>query len=173
MSPAKPRMSVATQFAAVVVLISLAAAASGRLWDLFGSADLGDVDFATLVRRASPNDALACPKGHCTAANDLESPEFAVDVRALRQALAAAMVSEWRLQRVGTDERSGRDRYIQRSMLLGFPDTIVVQFMELPGGRSALALYSRSKLGYGDFGANRARIDRWLGKLAAEIGHGR
>ena len=31
-----------------------------RLWDRFGPADQGPVDFTRLVRRSTPNDALAC-----------------------------------------------------------------------------------------------------------------
>lgn len=169
MSPPERRIRVAALIAVITALLVLAAAASGRLWDLFGPADLGDVDFATLVRRSSPNDALACPPGRCTASSDLEVPEFTVDADALRQGLAAVARSEWRLERIASDDQTRRDRYIQRSTLLGFPDTIVVEFLELPGRRSTLAIYSRSKLGYSDLGANRARIERWLGKLQHRV----
>lgn len=54
---------------------------------------------------------------------------------------------------------------MQRTPLLGFPDTIDVLYVDLPDGRSSLALYSRSKLGYRDLGANRARLERWLAHL--------
>ena len=47
-------------------------------------------------------------------------------------------------------------RYVQRSALMGFPDTIVVRFFDRAGGRSTLALYSRSQLGHVDMGVNRA-----------------
>jgi uncharacterized protein (DUF1499 family) len=43
-----------------------------------------------------------------------------------------------------------------------------VRFFDRPGGRSTLALYSRSQLGHGDMGVNRARIERWLAKLAEQ-----
>jgi uncharacterized protein (DUF1499 family) len=51
---------------------------------------------------------------------------------------------------------------------MGFPDTVVVRFFKRPGGRSTLALYSRSQLGKSDFGVNRARIARWLEKLTMQ-----
>jgi uncharacterized protein (DUF1499 family) len=57
------------------------------------------------------------------------------------------------------------DRYVQRSALLGFPDAIVVRYMDQPGGTSMVAIYSRSQLGNGDMWVNKARIERWLGKL--------
>jgi uncharacterized protein (DUF1499 family) len=70
---------------------------------------------------------------------------------------------------VELDEASLTDRYIQRSERLGFPDTIVVRFIDYPEGRSSLAIYSRSQLGESDLGANKARIERWLSKLAEQV----
>jgi uncharacterized protein (DUF1499 family) len=52
---------------------------------------------------------------------------------------------------------------------LGFPDTIVVRFLDLPDGRSTLAIYSRSRFGESDFGVNHARLERWLGKLTRYV----
>ncbi len=63
----------------------------------------------------------------------------------------------------GDDELT--ERYIQRSALLRFPDTIVVRYFDLPGEMSTLAVYSRSQLGYSDMGKNKARVERWLDKL--------
>ena len=86
----------------------------------------------------------------------------------LQLAFSNVIASEKRVTKVEATDRDRRDRterYIQRSRLMGFPDTIVVQFFERPGGRSSLALYSRSQLGKSDFGVNRARIARWLEKL--------
>jgi uncharacterized protein (DUF1499 family) len=60
------------------------------------------------------------------------------------------------------------ERYIQRSKLMGFRDTIVVQFFERPRGQSTVTLYSLSQLGEGDLGVNRARIERWLEKLVMQ-----
>ncbi len=62
--------------AAAVLIAGIAAAAvllsePRRIWTLFGPADLGDIDFATLVRRSSPNDALACSPGLCGATADM------------------------------------------------------------------------------------------------------
>jgi len=60
----------------ILALILLATAAffilgPERLWSQFGPSDLGDVDFATLVRRDTPNDALACLPEFCAAKADL------------------------------------------------------------------------------------------------------
>jgi uncharacterized protein (DUF1499 family) len=136
-----------------------------RLWSAIGPADLGPVDFETLERRESPNDALVCPPRLCKARSDLEAPAFAVDAKGLRAAMAKVIASEPRITAVDTAADGLTDRYVQRSALLGFPDTIVVRYLDLPGGTSTVAIYSRSQLGYGDRGVNKARIERWLGKL--------
>lgn len=135
---------------------------SDRLW---GEPDLGPISFETLQRRSSPNDALACPADVCSAPADLVPPVFAVDARSLRQAMSKVVASEANVVRVHTDDAALTDRYVQRSALLGFPDTIVVRYVARAEHRSTLALYSRSKLGYSDLGANKARLERWLASL--------
>jgi uncharacterized protein (DUF1499 family) len=153
---------------AVVALLPLAVLLLGpaRIWSVFGPADLGPVDFARLERRSSPNDALARPDALPGAARaDIAAPVFAIDARALRAAMARALAEERDLLRVAVDPVAGTERYVQRTPLLGFPDTIDVLYLDLPEGRGTLALYSRSQLGYRDLGANRARIERWLARL--------
>jgi len=69
---------------------------------------------------------------------------------------------------VASDESGFNARYVQRTKIMRFPDTVNVRFIDLGDGRSTIALYSRSQLGESDFGVNRARIERWLGKLQKE-----
>jgi uncharacterized protein (DUF1499 family) len=138
-----------------------------RVWTLFGAADLGPVSFETLQRRATPNDALACPPNLCQAKADVISPAFAVSAHDLRLAFARAIADEPRLVRVDSDDASLTERYIQRSRVMRYPDTIVVRFIDQPAGRSTIALYSRSQLGKGDLGVNLDRIHRWLAALEA------
>ncbi len=76
--------------------------------------------------------------------------------------------SEPRLGLVAADEANLTYRYIQRSKWLRFPDTIVVRLVDLPNGQSTILIYSRSQLGKGDLGVNRARIRRWLDTLVAQ-----
>lgn len=160
---------------ALVALAALAAVAflllgPGRIWGVFGPPDLGAVDFERLERRGTPNDALACPAGTCGGARvDLVPPVFAVDARMLRAAFAKAIAAEPNLARVAADDAAGIERYVQRSALLGYPDTIVVRYLDLPGGRSTLALYSRSQIGRSDLGVNKVRLARWLARLAVEV----
>jgi uncharacterized protein (DUF1499 family) len=161
----RPRTILAV-LAAFAALSLLAPAGLERLWALFGPADLGPVAFETLERRAMPNDALACPLGVCRAASDVTPPLFAVSAEDLRSALARVIASEVDVVLVEHAPLAGR--YIQRSRWLRFPDTIAVRYFPRGAAQSTIALYSRSQLGQGDFGVNRARIARWLDKLARE-----
>jgi uncharacterized protein (DUF1499 family) len=136
------------------------------VWKLFGPADLGPITLETLERRATPNDALACPPGVCQADSDLIPPVYAVGVAELKQAVARVIASEPNIEQV--EDGPASDRYIQRSRWMHFPDTIVIRYFPRGNGQSTLALYSRSQLGRGDLGVNRARIVRWLDKLGRE-----
>lgn len=140
-----------------------------RFWGVFGKPDLGPVDFETLHRRSSPNDALACPAGLCKSDSDLAPPLFAINASDLREAMIKALASEPRLSLVHSDHTTLTDRYVQRSALMGFPDTIVVRYINQPEGRSTLAIYSRAQIGCGDMGVNRVRIERWLAELKGQV----
>ena len=140
-----------------------------RFWRLAGDPDLGPVTLQTLQRRATPNDALACPPAICSARSDVTPPVYTVPIETLRIAFATMIASELQVVQVASDDSAMTDRYVQRSKWLGFPDTIGVWFLESGTGASTLALYSRSKFGAGDLGVNRARIERWLAKLSTLV----
>ncbi len=162
-------MSAITLLIAAAVLFAAAILVLGpeRIWAQFGPADLGDVDFATLQRRGTPNDALACLPEFCAAKADLAAPVFARPPADLFSAVQDAVAREPRLALVNADAGQGTLRYVQRSPLLGFPDTVNVKVAPMAGGGSAVLLYSRSQIGKGDMGVNRARIERWLGLIEA------
>lgn len=149
--------------AAVVVLFAAAFLVIGpdRLWAQFGPADLGDVDFATLVRRDTPNDALACLPEFCAARADIAAPVIARPFGDVFLAVQDAVVHEPGLEQVDADSGQGTLRFVQRSKVLGFPDTINVKVVPTADGGSAVLIYSRSQLGKGDMGVNLARVKRW------------
>jgi uncharacterized protein (DUF1499 family) len=167
-------MNLSSYFAiGFLLIVSLAAGAltivgRDRVWQLFGPPDLGPVTFEKLVRRTTPNDALACLPGVCNAKIDINSPVFPVAARDLQVALAKVIELEPRTTLVAADEPNLTYRYIQRSKWMRFPDTIVVRLFDLPNGQSTILIYSRSQLGRGDLGVNRARIRRWLDTLVAQ-----
>lgn len=153
---------------AIVTLAAFFIVGPERIWALFGPADLGPVSFETLKRRTSPNNSLACPQDLCIAKSDMTPPVFAVSAPELQKAFTKAIASEPSVERVAFDDSGFTQRYVQRTKIMRFPDTIIVRFIDLGEGRSTIALYSRSQLGESDFGVNRARIERWLEKLLKE-----
>jgi uncharacterized protein (DUF1499 family) len=50
-----------------------------------------------------------------------------------------------------------------------YPDTIDAQVFPAGEGQSTLAIYSRSLIGYGDFGVNHTRVERWLAALERRV----
>ena len=59
--------------------------------------------------------------------------------------------------------------YVARSALLNFPDLITVAVKPVQAGTSTVVLYSRSVYGRSDLGANRRRVEAWLGALQAKL----
>ena len=59
--------------------------------------------------------------------------------------------------------------YVQQSMIFGFPDYVSVKAIDAEGG-AGLVIWSRSRFGYSDTGANKARIDAWLAAMGAAGG---
>ncbi len=166
--PNRRRTLIITILGLIVLAVAVVLAVGPeRLWERFGPADLGDVEFATLVRRDQPNDALACLPEYCEAKIDIPAPVIAKPQADVFLAVQQALAGEPGLEQVAGDAAAGTLRYVQRSKLMRFPDTISVQVMPASGGGSAVLLYSRSQLGKSDFGVNRARLERWIGLIQA------
>jgi uncharacterized protein (DUF1499 family) len=129
--------------------------------------DIGPVNFATLTRHNTPNDALICPAARCPDAKPDAEPKIYVVpppellARLKKIALAEPGTSELRCE-PNCDHVA---RILQHSRLMRFPDTIDVEVFPTGDNQSTLALYSRSLIGRGDMGVNRARLTRWLNAL--------
>ena len=142
-----------------------------KLWAEFGPADLGAVDFATLQRRTTPNDALACLPEFCAASADIPALVIARPVGEVFPAVQQAVAMEPRLEKVDASAAQGTLRYVQRSEVMAFPDTINIKVAPMADGGSAVLIYSRSQIGKGDMGVNLARVKRWaelIGKVAGK-----
>ena len=132
--------------------------------------DIGAVDWATLTRRPSGNDALACPAGGCpNAKSDWATKTYAMPPDELLARFGKFVLAEANTRALPREPgRAHLARFIQYAPLMRFPDTIDVEAFAVPGG-STLAVYSRSLLGRGDFGVNHARVARWMAKLDAGL----
>jgi uncharacterized protein (DUF1499 family) len=140
-----------------------------RVWAMaFGSPDLGAVDFHRLIRRTTPNDALVCAPGLCGQAKpDLTAPVFPMTAHDLRQRIRAVALAEPGGIQVAEAASGMGDRYVVRTPLMRYPDTVDVLVLPQPDGKSTVMMYSRSQIGRSDLGANLARLRRWLAAIEA------
>ena len=128
--------------------------------------DIGPVDWATLRRHRTPNDALVAPPGHCPNAKvDHEPRVYAASPEELLACLKAVALAEPRTLEISGAPNLLAARFLQHSLLMRFPDTIDAQALAVSANYSTLAIYSRSLIGRKDFGVNRARVERWLASL--------
>jgi uncharacterized protein (DUF1499 family) len=123
------------------------------------------VDFSARRSAGRDNVFAACPKQFCTPPADVESPVFDLEWERLLDFWREVIDAQRNVELVAEDRGRRRLTYIQRSVMLRFPDIVTVEFMPLGDGRSSLAIDSRSRYGKGDFGVNRRRVKEWLALL--------
>lgn len=126
-------------------------------------ADTGFIDFATLTRATTPNNALACPAGLCREKADFITEPVALPAEALAAHVVDILSREIHTELVARDGL--RLVFVQRSRIFRFPDTVNIAVMPLDATHATLAIYSQSNYGHGDFGVNIARVTDWLAKL--------
>ncbi len=157
---------------AVVTAYVALAAIQGRkeaLALVFGPVQREPVDFPTLKLKDTPNQYLVCPEDYCAAQAHAVAPTFPVPVQELQDVWFDVVSKQPSTKVIASDEAARQFDIETLTPLVGFPDTITVRFLETPGGGSTLAIYSRSFYGKSDLGANKKRIDAWLGKIAARL----
>ena len=154
--------------AGAVLLMAPAAPAPFGPWQrvsqsLGGPQDFGAADFPKLTRRSG--DALLCPADLCAATQKAAVPPvFTISAERLTAKLRKIALAEGRIEElppVGADHL----RFVQRSPILGLPDVIDMRIVPRSSGAATLALYGRPVLGLLDFGANSARLERWIEAL--------
>ncbi len=145
----------------LVALIALAGA--GALYVRSAESDPArwHVDPTTRPSTGRPNEARVMPEPPA----DVVSPVFAMTPAELAERLDAVIRAEPRTARLAGGPTDSFATYVQRSALVGFPDYVSVRAVPAEGG-AALAMWSRSRFGYGDMGVNRARLARWMAALA-------
>lgn len=164
----------------LAILLTAGAMGAGRRWPdpvdgLYGRlaalarmpADSGGLDFVSLERRQTPNQALVCPERLCQKArSDVLAPVFPVAAGELLRRVQRVVDSEPNSAALGcSGDCALAARYVEYSSLFRFPDVVDVQVVSAGAKASTLAIYSRSVFGYWDFEVNKARVDRWLAAL--------
>ena len=122
--------------------------------------------FETLKRPASMNHWLIAPPGFPGKPNE-PAPDYMVPAERLSAAFEEAIGA---LRNVREKSRDGAlTHYIAQTAALRFKDDIRVQFLSLGPRASSLAIYSASRIGFTDLGANRRRLGQWLVLLGEKL----
>jgi hypothetical protein len=137
------------------------------LWkSVAGPADMGAVDFDAITRSATGNDALACPTGACAEAGvDRVSGIYAFSPAELGSAVGRILAETEDTERTFISDDGLEQRFVVRTPVMRWPDTVAIRLVALPEGGSTLYVFSRSKLGRSDFGVNLARLERVMTRL--------
>ena len=153
---------------ALVVLGVLGFAAAAIGFRMIGSDPaVWHVDPATTERTGHTNDYLVAPAGATKGTPDLAGPVLAIPPKEHLFLFDAVARNSDRVDVVAGSVDDLHITYVQRSPVIGFPDYITVKAVNAGDG-SALIIYSRSRFGYSDLGANKARIDQWLAQMASK-----
>jgi len=152
-------------------ILGLIAAASAAIWLRTVEHDpaIWHVDPATAERSGSPNDYLVAPDGSTAAKADRIADTHATDPKTLLFEFDALARWARAVEVVAGSVDDLHVTYVQRSRIFAFPDYISVRAVEVGDG-AALIIWSRSRYGHGDMGANQDRIDGWLGQLGGKGG---
>lgn len=123
-------------------------------------------NFETLTRPTSPNTYLVLPKGfQSTASADEPSPVFAMTAKDLHQAVRSLILDKKRWSIVAEDSDRPQLELVVKTKLLRFKDDVSIRCISTGETSSALAIYSRSRLGHSDLGANKKRVQSLLEEL--------
>ncbi|MEO1688602.1 MAG: DUF1499 domain-containing protein [Pseudomonadota bacterium] len=119
-------------------------------------------DPLTATRAETPNTLLlAADRPEA----DGPAPVWDASPEALMEAFDAVALGAERTTRLAGSVADLHATYLQRSLLMGYPDFVSVRALPAEGGGATLALYSRSKYGRSDLGVNAARISAWLDRI--------
>ena len=89
-------------------------------------------------------------------------PEFDMDALSLARAFDALVTKGSNVTQLAGAPEQLFVTYIARTKVMQYPDYVSIRFIDLDGGRSTLAVFSRARFGYGDRGVNRKRVLGWM-----------
>ncbi|NRA29288.1 MAG: DUF1499 domain-containing protein [Parvularculaceae bacterium] len=129
------------------------------------------IDFKTLQKTPKPNQWLVAPDGLLEQETaDAPAPTFSHDSSALFVAVSAFVKDLPRTSEIKADPEGMSISYVATVPVFGFKDDVDITVLSADGG-STLAVYSRSRVGYSDFGVNKRRVDGLLEAITAKLGN--
>ncbi len=155
-----------------VILIVAAVVIAGYFVLYFVSTAKHDPDvwhLDPLHARASgkPNTYRVAPLNLASQPVNQDAPVYRENPLVLSRAFDDFVLSQPNTVRMAGLPTSLMVTYVQTSKHLKMPDYITVKFIEVDADHSTIAIYSRSRFGYGDLGVNKRRVENWLKPLAA------
>jgi uncharacterized protein (DUF1499 family) len=118
------------------------------------------LDFAALALPPSPNTCLLTPTT-APGAGHLHRDPFPVTPEEAFAAIRAVAAAQPRTFPLADYAERRQAQWVARTRLMNYPDIVVAEVAPAGGG-TGLWLYSRSLVGWSDFGANRTRVMAWL-----------
>lgn len=129
------------------------------------------IDFKTLERPKSPNTYLLATADLCEVATaDQPSPHYAASADEVYSTCRKIIEAHKGWELSAADPAARKLHFISTSGLMRFKDDvdILVLANNGPEAGSTLAIYSRSRVGYSDLGANAKRVATLLAALGQE-----
>lgn len=124
------------------------------------------INFKSLKRPPKPNTCLVAPKNHCLAAEpDFAPPELDMTGRGLFSKLSEIVAADRSFGKIESDAEQGRLKFVATTGLMRFKDDVDIEVIQLEDGKTSLAIYSRSRVGYSDLGANQKRVRKLISDL--------
>lgn len=124
------------------------------------------ITFKSLKRPPKPNTCLVAPDNHCLAANpDFAPPVMIMTARGLFSRMSEVIASERRWGNIEADAESYRIKFVATTGLMRFKDDVDIEIIPVDEGKATFAIYSRSRVGYSDLGANRKRVNEIIRRV--------
>lgn len=124
------------------------------------------IHFKSLKRPPKPNTCLVAPENFCLATEaDFAAPEFQLSGAELFAKLNDMIASERSFGQLTSDADALRLKFVATTGLMRFKDDVDIEVIPLDDGKATLAIYSRSRVGYSDLGANRKRVTKLIAEL--------
>ncbi|GIU66310.1 DUF1499 domain-containing protein [Candidatus Phycosocius spiralis] len=126
------------------------------------------LDFAHFKKTWRPNQFLALPSSFKAVQEpDMLSPSFKASATEVMEAWQEVLLKQPRVSKI---RQAGLQiEVIQKTPLVGFPDWITAQGLDLGDAMASICVFSRSKYGVRDFGVNEKRVRLWLSWLAQKL----
>ncbi len=78
------------------------------------------------------------------------------------------MKSNKRWKHVSTDDNGLRIKFVAVTKIMKFKDDVDIEVIERSSDESTVAVYSHSRVGYSDMGANKKRVETIISRLGAK-----